>query len=198
MPAGADAAAHAEVTSALFALQQTFDELVVRGLEATGKDDISRLSSIGEEFGRAGAAYVAEHVETLLARHIRGGDKQASRALLRAQTVTRVFERVLSIDAAIAALSGGETIEPLAPVTSSAQKPPPLEDKKTLVPVLEELAKTVEGLIASGLTSRKPRASSSGASRHRCATWATSWRGSSPRASTSRRAASRSSATAPG
>jgi hypothetical protein len=151
MPAGADAAAHAEVTSALFTLQQTFDELVVRGLEATGKEDVARLAAIGEEFGRAGASYVAEQIATLV-RHIQGGEKQAPRALLRAQTVTRVFERVLSIDAAIAALSGGAATEPLAPAPASALKPPPLEERKALLPVLEELAKTVEGLIASGLT----------------------------------------------
>ena len=140
--------AHAEVTGALFALQQTLDELVVRGLEATGPDDLQRLSSIGEEFGRAGAGFVADQVLTLV-RHIQGAEKGSARALLRAQTVLRVFERVLSIDAAIAALAEGPGEATGGPAPG---KPPPLEDKKALVPVLEELARTVEGLIGSGLT----------------------------------------------
>ncbi len=140
---------HAEVTEALFALQQTLDELVVRGLQATGPDDLARLTSLGEEFGRAGAVFVAEQVATLV-RHVRGAEKGAARALLRTQTVLRVFERVLSIDAGILALAEGPSgsVEP----ASTTVKPPPLEDKTALVPVLEELARTVEGLIASGLT----------------------------------------------
>ncbi len=140
---------HAEVTEALFALQQTLDELVVRGLQATGSDDLARLTTLGEEFGRAGAVYVAEQVATLV-RHVRGAEKGAARALLRTQAVLRVFERVLSIDAGILALAEGPGGE-IAPA-STAAKPPPLEDKKALVPILEELARTVEGLIASGLT----------------------------------------------
>ncbi len=138
---------HAEVTEALFALQQTLDELVVRGLKATGPDDLARLMTVGDEFGRAGAAYVAEHVQTLV-RHVRGDEKGSARALLRTQTVLRVFERVLSIDAAILALGPGEPTEP-APVTLPAVA---TEDRKALVPILEELARTVEGLIDAGLT----------------------------------------------
>lgn len=140
---------HAEVTEALFALQQTLDELVVRGLQATGPDDVSRLTSIGEEFGRAGATFVAEQVATLV-RHVRGAEKGAARALLRTQTVLRVFERVLSIDAAILALADGPS--DAAPEAPAVPKPPPIDDKKALVPVLEELARTVEGLVSSGLT----------------------------------------------
>ncbi len=140
---------HAEVTEALFALQQTLDELVVRGLQATGPEDLARLTALGEEFGRAGAGYVSDQISTLV-RHVRGAEKGAARALLRTQTVLRVFERVLSIDAGILALASGPSSE-VAPA-ASAVKPPPLENRKALGPVLEELARTVEGLIASGLT----------------------------------------------
>ncbi|HSN24849.1 MAG TPA: hypothetical protein VLT45_01150, partial [Kofleriaceae bacterium] len=146
--------AQSEVIEALFAVQQTLDELVVRGVEATGPDDLARLSTLAEGFAHAGATFVADALATLV-RHVRGADKGAARALLRAQTVLRVFERVLSIDAGIAALDvglaapGGGTAE-LAPVTPG--KPPVLEDKKVLVPVLEELARTVEGMLGSGLT----------------------------------------------
>ncbi len=140
---------YAEVTEVLFALQQTLDELVVRGLQATGPDDLVRLTALGEEFGRVGAAYVADQVATLV-RHVRGAEKGAARALLRTQTVLRVFERVLSIDAAILALAEGPS-DPAVPAPVPA-KPPPLVDKQVLVPVLDELARTVEALLASGLT----------------------------------------------
>lgn len=141
---------HAEVTEALFALQAALDELVVRGLQATGPDDVARLTAIGEEFGRAGAAFVADQVATLI-RHINGADKGAARALLRAQTVLRVFERVLSIDAAILALAEGPAGE-AEPAAATPANPPALEDRQALMPVLDELARTVEGLIGSGLT----------------------------------------------
>ena len=139
-------AAH-EVVGALFASQQALEELVVRGLQSTGPDDVHRLHAIGEEFRRAGASYVAEQIEALV-RHVRSAEPGAPRALLRAQTVLRVFERVLSIDVATAALAGApaDAVPPPVPATL------PAEDRKPLVPVLEELARTVEGLIGSGLT----------------------------------------------
>lgn len=139
--------AQSEVIEALFAVQQTLDELVVRGVEATGPDDLARLTALSEGFAHAGATFVSDQLATLV-RHVRGAEKGAARALLRAQTVLRVFERVLSIDAGLAALGGGTA----NPVAVTPGKPPALEDKKVLVPVLEELARTVEGLLGSGLT----------------------------------------------
>jgi hypothetical protein len=141
---------HAEAIAALFALQQAFEDLVVRGLKSSGPDDVLRLQAIGEEFGRAGAAYVAETVGTLV-HLVREADDGAARALLRAQTAMRVFERVLSLDAATEALAG-EPAEPPPPAPEVPREPPALEDRKALVPVLEELAGVVEGLVASGLT----------------------------------------------
>ncbi|MGE0870677.1 MAG: hypothetical protein AB7P03_19080 [Kofleriaceae bacterium] len=142
-------AAHAEVTQALFGCQQAFETLVVRGIEAAGSDDVARIASIGEELSRAGARYVAGELESLV-RHIRDGDRNAPRVLLRAQTTLRVFERVLSLDVGAAALAADAEQGPEQRAVVDAA--PALDDKRALVPVLEELARTVERLIASGLT----------------------------------------------
>jgi len=139
---------HAEVTATLLELQKCFEDLVVRGVKSAGPQDVQRLAALGEEFGRAGASYVAQVVEALV-RSAREGDDGAARALLRAQTASRVFERVLSLDAAADAFSDGS--EP-APARAPKQELPALEDRTALIPVLEELAEVVEGLVASGLT----------------------------------------------
>lgn len=146
-------AERAEVTAALHALQLAFEDLVVRGLEATGPDDVRRLEAIGEELARAGAGYAASVIGALV-RGVRESGRDNARLLLRAQTVMRVFERVFSLDAAAEMLSdanepgsaGGD--EPAPP----AHEPPVREDKTALVPVLEELARTIEGLVGSGMT----------------------------------------------
>ena len=139
----------AEVTATLFALHHAFEDLIVRGLEATGPDDVRQLSTLGDELARAGAAYLAGLVAALV-HAIREHDDGAARALLRAQTAARVFERVLSLDAAAEAFGA-------APETAGAAAAPPAVTTTTvpdraLVPVLDELAELIEGLIGSGLT----------------------------------------------
>ncbi|MBA3395987.1 MAG: hypothetical protein H0T89_25370 [Deltaproteobacteria bacterium] len=147
---GAAAGSHTEVTAALFALQQALENLFVRGIKAAASDDVQRLSAHGEELRRAGAAYLAGEVEALI-RHVRAADAEAARVLLRTQTALRVFERVLSLDVAVAALAPGQPSggTPATPPTARTATP---ENRSALVPVLEELARTVEGLVGSGLT----------------------------------------------
>lgn len=139
----------AEVAATLFALQQAFEDLIVRGLESTGPDDTRRLAALGDELARAGAAYLAGLIAALV-HTIKERDDGAARALLRTQTAARVFERVLSLDAAAEAFgaqpeSAGSAAAPPAAIGTSAPD-------ASLVPVLEELASLIEGLIGSGLT----------------------------------------------
>lgn len=139
----------AEVTATLFALQQAFEDLIVRGLESTGPDDTRRLATLGDEFARAGAAYLAGLISALV-HAIKERDDGAARALLRTQTAARVFERVLSLDAAAEAFGGlperaGSAVAPPAATGTSAPD-------TALVPVLDELASLIEGVIGSGLT----------------------------------------------
>lgn len=142
----------AEVAQTLIELQKCFEELVVRGVKSTGAGELDRLAAIGEEFGRAGAAYVAQTVGELV-RAAREGDASAARALLRAQTASRVFERVLSLDAAIDAFATeAEEAEEQKPKRTKKPELPAIEDRSALVPLLDELARVVEGLASSGLT----------------------------------------------
>jgi hypothetical protein len=138
----------AEVTATLFALHHAFEDLIVRGLEATGPDDVRQLATLGEELARAGAMYLAGLIAALV-HAIREHDAGAARTLLRAQTAARVFERVLSLDAAAEAFgAGAETAgSAAAPVVAGTTVP-----DRALVPVLDELAELIEGLIGSGLT----------------------------------------------
>jgi hypothetical protein len=149
----------AEVTATLFALHHAFEDLIVRGLEATGRDDVRRLDTLGEELGRAGASYLAGLIAALvhaireddhLPAPIRGTPKKgAARALLRAQTAARVFERVLSLDAAAEAF--GAPAETAGAAAAPAVAGTTVPDR-ALVPILDELAELIEGLIGSGLT----------------------------------------------
>jgi hypothetical protein len=142
-------AEHAEVVATLHALNQCFEDLVVRGLKSAGPDDVKRLGAIAQEFGRSGAGYVADVLDALV-RATREGDDGAPRYLLRAQTAARVFERVLSLDSAAEAL--GSPTPPAASGSAAAKPSPPSADRKALIPVLEEMADVVEGLVGSGLT----------------------------------------------
>jgi hypothetical protein len=146
----AAAGSRTEVTAALFALQQALENLFVRGIKAAASEDVQLLVAHGEELGRSGAAYLAGQVEALI-RHVRAADAEAGRVLLRTQTALRVFERVLSLDVAVAALAPGQASSD-APAAAAAARTAAPENRDALVPVLEELARTVEGLVGSGLT----------------------------------------------
>jgi len=143
---------HEEVTATLFALHHAFEDLIVRGLRSSGPDDLRRLDAIGAELARAGAGYVAGAIADV-GHRVRESAPSAPRALLRAQTATRVFERVLSLDAA-AELFGGTGADLVEPAVRAASPNggAGLIDASALVPVLEELAELVEGLVASGMT----------------------------------------------
>lgn len=149
----------AEVAATLFAVQQAFEALIVRGLESTGRDDLRRIAALGDELAGAGAGYLAGEITALVHAAREGGDG-AARALLRCQTAARVFERVLSLDAAVEALdaaaaatavtggatSGEPSVADAAPDAAAATADP------ALIPVLDELAALIEGLVGSGLT----------------------------------------------
>jgi hypothetical protein len=145
----APAADRAQAVDTLLALGRAFEELVVRGLASTGADDLRRLSQLGDALGRAGAGYVAGTIGDVV-HQVREQADGAARSLLRAQTASRVFERVLSLEAAAETLGAGA--EPAPPPAPFATPAPPAVDARKLVPVLEELAGLIEGLIDAGMT----------------------------------------------
>ena len=85
-----------EVVQTIERLQQTFEDLAVRGLRSCGPEQLIVLSSLHEELDRIGAAHLAGRLEDVIAK-IRNDDRSSARALMRAQASLRVFERLLTL-----------------------------------------------------------------------------------------------------
>ena len=85
-----------EVVQTIERLQQTFEDIAVRGLRACGPDQLTVLSSLHEELDRIGAAHMAGRLEDVIVK-IRNDDRSSARALMRAQASLRVFERLLTL-----------------------------------------------------------------------------------------------------
>jgi hypothetical protein len=85
-------------------LQKVYEDLAVRGLRSVGGDQLSVLAAISEELERVGSAHLAGRVETLITM-IRNNDRGSARALMRAQSSLRIFDRILTLQGAEAQLS---------------------------------------------------------------------------------------------
>ncbi|MBS1954701.1 MAG: hypothetical protein JST89_10970 [Cyanobacteria bacterium SZAS-4] len=85
-----------EVVQTIERLQQTFEDLAVRGLRSCGPEQLTVLSSLHEELDRIGAAHIAGRLEDVIMK-IRNDDRGSARALMRAQASLRVFERLLTL-----------------------------------------------------------------------------------------------------
>lgn len=93
-----------ELRDALDRLHAAFDDLIVRGLRSAGPQELARLTALGDEFCRAGAGHIAGRLGELADR-IRADDRAAAPALLRAITSARLFDRMLTLEVASAALA---------------------------------------------------------------------------------------------
>jgi hypothetical protein len=92
-----------EIVQTIDRLQGEFEDLAVRGLRTAGTAHLGSLETLREEFERIGADHLAGRIAEVVAA-IRNDDRGAAAALLRAQASLRVFERVLSLEAAGAML----------------------------------------------------------------------------------------------
>jgi hypothetical protein len=93
-----------ELRDALDRLHAAFDDLIVRGLRSAGPQELARLTALGDEFRRAGAEHIAGRLAELADR-VRSDDRAAALALLRAMTSARLFDRMLTLEVASAALA---------------------------------------------------------------------------------------------
>lgn len=100
----------AELRDALDRLHAAMDDLVVRGVRAAGASDLAKLSALRDEFRTAGAEHLAEKLATLIAA-VQAGDRGAAAALMRAVTTFRLFDRMLTLEVARAALAPGDEPE---------------------------------------------------------------------------------------
>ena len=89
-------------------LHAALEDLVVRGLRAAGPQDLTKLSNLRDEFRSAGAGHLAERLETMI-EAVRGDDRGAAAALLRAMTAARLFDRMLTLEVAAGMLKGDAT-----------------------------------------------------------------------------------------
>jgi len=93
-----------EITYTLGRLQSEIEDLAVGGLRAAGPDRLSVLEATREELSRIGALHLAGRLAALTGS-IRNGDREAAAALMRTQASLRVFERLLTLETAGAALA---------------------------------------------------------------------------------------------
>jgi hypothetical protein len=93
----------AEIVQTIEHVQNTFEDLAVRGLRSAGPEQLTTLSALREEFERIGAGHLAGRIAAVV-EALRNGDPSSASALLRAQASLRVFERVLTLQVAAEAL----------------------------------------------------------------------------------------------
>jgi hypothetical protein len=93
-----------ETLATLDQLQQVTENLLVRGLRSVGSQELKTLTAMEAELGRIGAAHLAGRIGEL--RHCLQDDPPAAaRVLMSTQASLRVFERVLTLEWAGAALT---------------------------------------------------------------------------------------------
>ena len=86
-----------EVVQTIERLQQTFEDLAVRGLRSCGAEQLTVLTSLHDELERIGASHLAGRIEDVISG-IKNDDRSSARALMRAQASLRVFERLLTLE----------------------------------------------------------------------------------------------------
>jgi hypothetical protein len=84
-------------------LQGVLENLITRGLRAAGLAERNALATLGAEFTRIGAGHLAERV-LALREALESDDRDGPNRLLKAQASLRLFERVLTLEIARAAL----------------------------------------------------------------------------------------------
>lgn len=94
----------AELRDALDRLHAAMDDLVVRGVRSAGPQELARLTALRDEFRTAGAEHLAEKLATLVDA-VSAGERSAAPALMRAVTTFRLFDRMLTLEAARGALT---------------------------------------------------------------------------------------------
>jgi hypothetical protein len=92
-----------EIVQTIEHLQRTFEDLMLRGLKAAGPGEINTLTNIREECERIGAYHLASRVGAIV-EAIQSGSRTGAEALMKAQTSLRLFDRILTLDAAREAL----------------------------------------------------------------------------------------------
>jgi hypothetical protein len=149
-----------EVGRTADALRTDIETLFVRGLAASAPADRRGLEARTGEWEKVGAAHVATRLRAAL-KAADADAKDAAYKFLSAYTSLHAFERVLSLEVArgsweaFLAAREEETEEEAVPSIRQPPAEPPaltLEDPKGTQAALTELARVVEDLVKTGLT----------------------------------------------
>jgi hypothetical protein len=97
-----------ETLATLEQIQQITENLLVRGLGSAGSQELKTLSALETELSRIGAGHLAGRIGELR-RRLQDDPPTAVLILLGTQASLRVFERVLTLEWAAAALAGLDT-----------------------------------------------------------------------------------------
>ena len=104
MPTGVPTPEEDEILATLDHARACLEELAVRGLRAAEPESIRRLRALRDELARIGADHLAARLGALLDAFddVSGAPPgpEAAKRLLAAQTSLRLFERVLTVEAA--------------------------------------------------------------------------------------------------
>ena len=161
-----------EIASTLEDLRARTVDLVVRGLASVAPGDLTVLEALTDTYERSGLTHITSRLRAML-RAIPSDPPNAPTALLAAYTSLHVFERVLSLEAAVTAWqraiasldednddndndndiddTRAPPAAPLAVVSAIAHLPP--AEAKKLADLLDDLARAIEDLLRTGLTS---------------------------------------------
>jgi hypothetical protein len=99
-----------EIVQTMDRLQGEFEDLALRGIRSSGPEHLHVLKGLQEEFERIGAGHLAERIASVI-EAIRRDDPAAGATLFQALASLRVFERVLTLEVAGAALGQGAHTE---------------------------------------------------------------------------------------
>lgn len=88
-----------EIVHTIELLQNAFEDLAVRGLRSVGSQQLQLLESLHEEMDRIGAAHMSERIKKIV-DCIKADDPGSARSLMQAQASLRVFDRLITIEAA--------------------------------------------------------------------------------------------------
>jgi hypothetical protein len=85
-----------ELRVSLDRIRTMLENLIVRGLRASGAEELAQLKAFAEELERSGAGHVAAALAKLH-EQIEKGEREGVKTLLLAQTSVRVLERLLTL-----------------------------------------------------------------------------------------------------
>lgn len=152
-----------EIVSTLEHLRARMVELVVRGLASVAPGELAPLELLTDSYERHGLVHITARLRAML-RAIPDDARGAPAALLSAYTSLHVFERVLSLEAAASAWAqaiaddGADDAAADGPATPAEAAPAgpgtlPVPEQRQLAALLDELARAIEDLVRTGLTS---------------------------------------------